>query len=105
MLDLVVVHHGVLRQDFFQQHPELRDVPLAVAQRVDWTALNVLPVDLERQIERAARGDDLQVLIEDQERRADRIHDRLCERASIIDVHERLAIGRGQCVCRDWALE
>ena len=31
VLDLVVVHHGVLRQDFFQQHPKLRDVPLAVA--------------------------------------------------------------------------
>jgi hypothetical protein len=47
----------------------------------------------------------LQVLIEDQERLADRIHDRLGERASIIDVHERLTIGRGQCVCRDWALQ
>ena len=64
-----------------------------------------MPVDFERKIEGAACGDDTQVLIEDQEGLADRIHDRLGERAPIVDIHEWLTVGRGQCVCQEWALQ
>jgi hypothetical protein len=42
-------------------------------------------------MEGAICGDDTQVLIEDQERIADRIHDRLGERVRFIEVYERLA--------------
>ena len=43
----------------------------------------------ERLIESAICGDDAQVLIEDKQRIADRIHDRLGERARIIEVSDR----------------
>jgi hypothetical protein len=33
-LDLVTLHHALLRDDLFQAQSELRDVPLTVAQRI-----------------------------------------------------------------------
>jgi hypothetical protein len=67
VLDLVAVHDKLLRQDFFQQHPQRGDVPLAVAQRVQQPALRILRVGAEGVVERAAGGDDAQVLIQDKE--------------------------------------
>jgi hypothetical protein len=43
-------------------------------------------------MESAVCSDDTQSLIENQERIADRIHDRLRERVRIIEVYERLAV-------------
>jgi hypothetical protein len=44
-------------------------------------------------MESAVCGDYTQVLIEDQERIADRIDDRLGERTPSIEVYEQLAVG------------
>ena len=101
LLDFVRLHHGVARQDLLQQHPQLGDVPLAVPQRVDRTAFDILNVELERQIERTACGDHAQVPVEDQQRLADRVHDGLGQHAPIIDVQERLAIGPSRYVRRE----
>jgi hypothetical protein len=59
---------------------KLGDIPLAVAQSAKRTTLNVLTTHPERLMESAVCSDDTQVLIENQEGIADRIHDRLGER-------------------------
>jgi hypothetical protein len=64
-LDFVSLHHGVLRRDIFQQQPKLGYVPLAIAQHVNWSTLNVLTSHPERLMESAVGTDDAQVLIED----------------------------------------
>src|SRR5271170_5345260 len=89
-LDLVSLHHGVLWRDFPQQQSKLGDIPLTNTKLVNWTTLNVLRVHPKRSTEGAACGDDTQLLIEDQKRIADRIHDRLGERAPGIEVDGQL---------------
>ena len=79
--------------DILQEQPKLWNIPLPVAQPVNRLAVNVLTVQLERLIESAVGGDDAQVLIEDKQRIADRIHNRLGERARVIEVPDRLAVG------------
>jgi hypothetical protein len=88
-LDLVSLHHGVLRRDIFQQEPKHGNVPLPVAQRVNRTILNVLTSHPERLTKRAVCGDDTKVLIEDKKRIPDRIHDPLGEH--VIADHRRAA--------------
>jgi hypothetical protein len=66
--------------------------------------MNFLKLHPEGLIESAVCRDDTQVLIEDQEGFADRIHDRLGEQAPIIKVYEQRAVGQGQRVCRPGAL-
>ena len=91
-LDFVSLHRGVLWGDVRQQQPKLRDIPLAVAQLVNRTTLDVLTVHPERPIECAVGGDDAQILIEDQLRITDRVHNRLGERARIIQIYEQLSV-------------
>ena len=95
LLDLVAVHDRVLRQDPLQQQAQLGNVPLAVAEGVDRPALDVLAVHPEGQEERAARGDDAQILVEDQQRLADRVDDRLRQGAAVFDTAERVRIAHG----------
>ena len=85
MLDLIALHHAVLGNDLFQEHAELRDVPLAVAQRIEQPTLGVLGADLEGQIERAAGGDHAQLLVEDENGLVDRVDNALGERPRIGD--------------------
>ena len=85
VLDLVAFHHALLGQDFFQQQPELWNVPLPVAQRIERSALGVLGADLEYRIEGAVCGDHAQFLVEDENRLADRVHDALSERQRVRD--------------------
>ena len=66
--------------------------------------MNVLKIHPERLKESAVCRDDTQVLIENQEWIADRIHDGLGERARIVEVYEQRAIGQGRCVCPSRAL-
>src|SRR5580693_1626068 len=77
MLDLVVVHDAMLRHDTFEEKPQLRDVPLTVAQRVERPPYRIGLRDLESQIERPARGEHAQVLIENEERLVNGVHDGL----------------------------
>src|SRR6202040_2265578 len=66
-LDFVSLHHGVPRRHSLQQQPKFRNIPLAVAQPVNWTAMNILTTHPERLIESAVCRDDAQILIENQE--------------------------------------
>src|SRR4029077_6648040 len=90
------LHHGVLWSDVLQQQPKFGDIPLAVAQPIYRPTLNVLTVHPERLIESAVCGDNTQILIKNQERIADRIHERLRERGRLIEVDKRLAVRRRQ---------
>jgi hypothetical protein len=62
--------------------------------------MNVLTIHPEGLIEGAVCSNDTQILIENQEGIADRIHDGLGERARIVEVYEQRAIGQGQRVSR-----
>jgi hypothetical protein len=95
-LDFVSLHHGVLWRDVLQRQPKFGDIPLAIAQPINRTTLNALTIYPECLMEGAVCGDNAQVLIENQERITDRIHDRLGERVRIIDVCERQAVTRRQ---------
>jgi hypothetical protein len=91
-LDFVSLHHGVLWRDVLQQQPKLGDIPLAIAQPIYRTTLNVLTIHPECLMESAVCSDNAQVLIENQEWIADRIYDRLRERVRFIEVYERLFV-------------
>ena len=90
--DFVSLHHGVLWRDVLQQQPKFGNIPLAIAQPIYRTTLNVLTIHPERLMESAVSSDNAQVLIENQERIADRIYDRLRERVRFIELYERLAV-------------
>ena len=90
-LDLVTIHHGVVPRDIFQQEPKRGDIPLPIAQRVNRTILNVLTSHPERLTKSAVCADDTQILIQDEKRIPDRIHDPLGERVHIIDIDEPVA--------------
>jgi hypothetical protein len=79
MLDLIVLHHAMLGDDFFQQQSELGNIPLAVAQLVKQPALGLLGADLEGRIKRAARGYHAQVFVERQNWFADGVDNGLGE--------------------------
>src|SRR5580692_8541560 len=79
MLDFIALHHALLGNDFFQQHAKFWNVPLSIAQRVKKPAFGVLGADLECRIERAARGDHAQVLVEDKNGLADGVDNALRE--------------------------
>jgi len=91
-LDFVSLHHGVLGRNVLQQQPKLGDIPLAISQPIYRTTLNILTIQLERLMESAVCSDDAQVLIENQERIADRIYDRLRERVRFVEIYERLVV-------------
>jgi hypothetical protein len=92
-LDLVTLHHAVRRCDIFQQEPKRGNIPLSVTQRVNRTILDVLTSHPERLTKSAVRSDDTQILIEDEKRNMDRVHNPLGERVHIIDVDEPLPVG------------
>ena len=99
-IDFVSLHHGVLGPDVFQQQPKFGDIPLAIAQPVNRTTVNVLASHPERLMEGAVCGDDAQVLIENKQGIADRIHDRLGQRARVIEIPDRLGVGERPDGCR-----
>ena len=78
----------MLGQDLFQERPQRRDVPLAVAQRVEQPPLRFLAVGLERFVEGAAGGDDAQVLIQHQQGLAHGVDDGLSQRPAVFDCCE-----------------
>jgi hypothetical protein len=96
-LDFVSLHYGVLWRNVLQQQSKFGDIPLAIAQPINGPTLNVPTIHPERLMESAVCGDNAQVPIENQERIADRIYDRLREQVRFIEVHERLVVGPRQC--------
>lgn len=91
-LDLVGFHHGLLRQDGFQQHAQFGDVPPAAAQIIDRTALDLVRFESEGSIETAARGNDTQAVVQDKQRFTDRFHNGFGQRVSVLNA------GKGACV-------
>ena len=63
-----VVDGMAVRQDFLQQRPQARNVPLAVAQVVDEAAFRFLLLGVERLVEGPVRRLDAEALVEDDER-------------------------------------
>jgi hypothetical protein len=90
MLDLERVHGGALRDDFLQKLAKSWNVPLTIAERVEWPAQNVLAVDPERQVVGAADGEHAEVAVKHEQGFAHRVHDGLRERPRILDVLEWL---------------
>src|SRR5580700_12097536 len=88
MLDFIAIHHALLGNNFFQQNAKLRNVPLSIAQRVKKPAFGVLGVDLESQIEGAARGDHAQVFVEYKNGLANSVDNALSECPRISDGSE-----------------
>jgi len=58
--------------------------------------VNVLKIHPERLIEGAVCSDDTQMLIEDQQRIAYRIHDPFGERARVIEIYDQPAVRQRQ---------
>jgi len=90
MLDLERVHGGALRDDFLQKDAKSWNLPLAVAERIERPAQDVLAVDPERQVVGAADGEHAEVAVKHEQGFAHRVHDGLRERPRILDVLERL---------------
>ena len=99
-LDFISLHRGMPGPDIFQKQSKLGDIPLSIAQPVNRPAVNVLTVQLERLIESAVGGDDAQAPVEDKQRIAERVHNRLRERARVVEVSDRLAVGERPDRCR-----
>ena len=86
IFDLIVLHHAVLGYDLFQEQAKLRNVPVTIAQFVKQPAFGISGSNPECPIERAARSDHAQVLVEHQNRFTNRIYDRLRKRARFFDL-------------------
>ena len=91
MLDFVVFHGSLLGNDFSKQQTELRNIPLAVSEIIQELALSIVGIDLECQIERSARGNDPQILIEDNERFSNRVDDSVRKYPGILDLGKLLS--------------
>src|SRR5438270_9932889 len=88
MLDFIVFHRSLLRKDIFQQHAERRNIPLTISQVIQELALGVVGFDFESQIKRVVRSNDTKILIEDNDRFSDRLHDSMCKYPGVLDVGE-----------------
>ena len=88
MLDFVVFHGSLLGNYFSKQQTELRNIPLTVSEVIEKFALSVVGIDFERQIERSARSNDPQILIEDNERFSNRVDDSVRKYPGILDLRE-----------------
>ena len=88
MFDFVVFHGPLFGENFSQQHAKLRNIPLTVSQVIQELALGMVGLDLEFQIERLARSNDTKILIENDQRLSNRIHDGVRKYPSVLDVNE-----------------
>jgi hypothetical protein len=68
-------------------------VPLAVAERIERPAEDVLAVDMECQVEGAADGEHAEVTVKHEQGFAHRVKDGLRERPRIFNVLERFSHG------------
>src|ERR1700731_358258 len=91
MLDFVVFHGSLLRNDFSKQQTKLRNIPLSVSEVIQEFALSVVGVDFEGQIERPARSNDPKILIEYNERFSNRVDDSVRKYPGILDLGELLS--------------
>ena len=81
--DFIAVQLAMLRGDLLQQRTQCRNVPLAVAQCVEHTALRVLPPHPECQVEGATCSDDAQVLVKNKKGLSHGVDDGLRQRMAV----------------------
>ena len=74
VLELEVVEDRALGDDVLEQGPQVGDVPLAVAQLVDESALGLIGRDVKRLVEGAVGGADAERGVEDQQGLAHRVN-------------------------------
>jgi hypothetical protein len=83
VLDLIGLDDGVPGQNLLEQRPQFRTIPLTVAQRVNRTALNILPAHLESHVIGTACDNHAEFIVEDQQRLRKGIHDGLGQRSPV----------------------
>jgi hypothetical protein len=83
MLDLIILHHAPLGNDLLQEHMKLGNVPLSGTQGVKKPSLGLFGADVEGGIKGSARGDHPEILVEHEDRLANRIDDGACQGAGI----------------------
>jgi hypothetical protein len=88
VLDLIVLHRAAFQDDFFQEHAQFWNVPLPISQRIEKSPLGVLGSNVECGVKRTARGDDPQMLVENEDRLSYGVDDGLSEGARIRDVRK-----------------
>src|SRR4029453_14371585 len=91
MLDFVVFHGSLLGNVFSNTKTESRNIPFTVSRVIEKFALSVVGIDFERQIERSARSNDPQILIEDNERFSNRVDDSVRKYPRILDLGKLLS--------------
>jgi hypothetical protein len=88
VFDFIIFHGSLLRKDFSQQEAQLWNIPLTVSQVIQELAKGIVRFDFECQIEGLARCNDTKILIENNERFSDRVHDSVGEFQGVLDVGE-----------------
>ena len=73
----------MLWNDLLKELTQYRNVPLAIAQCVEHTALRVLPPHMECHVEGATCSDDPQILVQDEKGLAYGVNDGLRQRKAI----------------------
>ncbi len=75
MRDLEALEEGILGQDVFEELAQFWDIPLAIAELVDVPLFRFFGIDLEHLVEGLIGRQDAEVLVQDQHRFVDDIHD------------------------------
>ena len=88
MFDFVILHGPLLGDDLLQQQSQLGDVPLPASQLIKRPADDIADIEPERRTEGAARGDQSQASVENQQRVAYGVDNSLSDRSGSIGLNE-----------------
>src|SRR5579872_464363 len=91
VLDFIILHHAMVRDNFLEQQAKFRNIPLPVTQCVKEFSLCLLGAHLECRIEGAARSNNAQPFVEYNDRFADCIDDALGQCAGVYDIGKLLS--------------
>jgi len=95
VLDLVGLDSSVFRDYVFQKIPQRRDVPLAIAQLVEQSALGFLRLHPKDPVKGPARGHYPQVSVKHDEGLADGVNGRLRKSLPVLNVAQVVMIRHG----------
>src|SRR5579872_2663172 len=88
MLDFIILHGTLFGNDLPKQRSQLGDVPFPVPQLVNRFAKDIIDIELECRAKGAARGNDLQAQVENQQRFAQSVDNTLGDRSGRSDLNE-----------------
>src|SRR5579872_1654421 len=88
MLDFIILHGALFGNDLAEQYSQLGDVPLPAAQLIERPADDIADVEFESRTEGAARGDQPQAPVENQERFAHGVDNSLGDRSGGFRLNE-----------------